>query len=175
MIDEFGTLGAVLAASLPRLLRAARGDLAGVREVLHFRRAMKVALRSRIVNAPVETSWPALFEYLSADMACLRNERIRLLHMNGLGIIFCDEVAGEGTIDESPFYIREIIRRALELGSKGIIIAHNHPSGSPEPSLADIDVTLRLARACHAVGITLYDHIIIASEGHTSLRLEGRL
>lgn len=142
---------------------------------MNFRRTMKVALRSRVLKAPVEASWPALLEYLAADMACLRNESVRLLHMNGLGIVFRDEVAGAGTIDEAPFYIREIIRRALELGSKAIIIAHNHPSGSPEPSLADIDVTHRLARACQAVGITLYDHIVIASEGHTSLRLQGRL
>ncbi|MES1971794.1 MAG: JAB domain-containing protein [Pseudomonadota bacterium] len=146
-----------------------------MREVAAFRAAMLHALRSQLCDRPVLASAPALLDYLQADMVHSINERARVLHLNAGNILIRDEIMAEGSIDEVALYAREIIGRALEIGSAAIILVHNHPSGDPTPSRSDIDLTKRIARAGQPLGIAVHDHLIIASGGHRSMRTLGLL
>lgn len=100
-------------------------------------------------------------------------ERFRVLHLNTRNMLIRDELMGEGSIDQAPVYIREVIRRALAFGSAALILVHNHPSGDPSPSRADIDVTRAIAEAGRNLGIAVHDHLIIGTSGHVSLRAQG--
>nr|WP_277754292.1 DNA repair protein RadC [Sphingomonas glacialis] len=175
LLLEFGSLGRVLAASPARLRQVVPNAPLVVSHLSDTRTAMMEAFRSELSSRPLVSSWNDLLEYLMADMALLLNERVRVLHLNTRNLLIRDEVMSEGTIDQAAFYVREIVRRALELGSASIVVAHNHPSGSPEPSRADIDLTRRLKHGCDAVGVRLFDHVIVAAEGHASFRARGLL
>ncbi len=175
LLLEFGSLGRVLAASPERLRQAVPNAPLVVSHLSATRAAMIEAFRSDLSSQPLVSSWHDLLEYLIADMALLLTERVRILHLNARNRLIRDEVMSEGTIDQAAFYVREIVRRALELGSASIVVAHNHPSGSPEPSRADIALTRRLAQGCEAVGVSLFDHVIVAAEGHASFRARGLL
>ncbi len=131
------------------------------------------ALRSELAVKPIVSSQRELLDYLAADMANLMTERVRILHLNTQNRLIRDEVMSEGTIDQTSFHVREIVRRAIELGSASIIVVHNHPSGSSHPSTPDIISTRRLFHACDTLGIALIDHIVIASDGSCSFRALG--
>ncbi len=124
---------------------------------------------------PVLASWQALLDYLRADMAYLSVERVRVLHLNSRNMLIRDEHMGDGSIDQAAIYTREVIRRAIDLGSSALILVHNHPSGSPEPSRQDIEITRQIAEAGKRLNIAVHDHIIIGSQGHSSLRAMGLL
>ena len=96
-----------------------------------------------------------------------------MLYLNAKNMLILDEMVGEGSIDEAAIHPREVIRRALDLGATGLILVHNHPSGSPQPSRADIDVTNRIAEAGRLLGIVVHDHVVIGREGHVSLKAKG--
>lgn len=129
--------------------------------------------RAQVQDAPVLGNWQALIDYLTIDMAHLTRERVRVLYLNTRNILIHDEHVGDGSIDEAAIHPREVIRRAMELGATALILVHNHPSGSPEPSRADIQITNRIAEAGRLLGIVVHDHIIIGRNGHTSLRAKG--
>src|SRR5690606_1064564 len=129
--------------------------------------------RQQVRDRPVLGSWQALIDYLTIDMAHLTVERVRVLYLNSKNMLIHDEHVGDGSIDEAAIHPREVIRRALDLGATALIIVHNHPSGSPEPSRADIQVTGSIAEAGRLLGITVHDHVIIGREGHVSLRSKG--
>lgn len=118
-------------------------------------------------------SWQALLDYLRADMAFLTVERVRVLHLNSRNMLIRDEHMGDGSIDQAAIYTREVIRRAIDLGSAALILVHNHPSGSPEPSRQDIEITRQIAEAGKRLNIAVHDHIIIGTQGHSSLRAKG--
>ena len=130
-------------------------------------------LEHRIRNRPVLGSWQALLDYLRADMAHQPVERVRVLFLNSKNVLIANEKMWEGSVDESAVYIREIMRRALDLSATAIIVVHNHPSGDPAPSQQDIRLTRDLAEAGRHLRVTLHDHIIVGASGHTSLRSEG--
>ncbi len=130
-------------------------------------------LRAQIAERPVLANWQAVLDYLRADMAHHAIERVRVLHLNSRNLLIRDELMSEGSIDEAALYVREVIRRAIDLGSAAIILVHNHPSGDPSPSRADIEVTRNVAEAGKRLGIALHDHIIMGTEGHASLRALG--
>ncbi|MBX9797816.1 RadC family protein, partial [Sphingomonas sp.] len=115
----------------------------------------------------------ALLDYLRADMAYLDIERVRVLHLNTRNVLIRDDLMSEGSIDEAAVHVREVVKRAMQLGSAAIIIVHNHPGGDPSPSRADIDLTRQIAEAAKRLGITVHDHIIIGRQGHVSLRAQG--
>jgi DNA repair protein RadC len=121
----------------------------------------------------VLANWQALLDYLRADMAHHAVERFRVLHLNARNMLVRDEVMSEGSIDQAAVYVREVIRRALDIGSAAIILVHNHPSGDPAPSRADIDITKAIAAAGKPLGIAVHDHLIIGTQGHASLRAQG--
>ena len=129
--------------------------------------------RTRAAEAPTLGSWQALLDYLTIDMAHLTVERVRVLFLDAKNRLIRDEHVTDGSIDEAAIHPREVIRRALDIGAAALIIVHNHPSGSPEPSRADIQITNRIAEAGRLLGIEVHDHVIIGREGHVSLKAKG--
>lgn len=173
LLDEFGGIAALLTADASAI---ARIPGMGETSVAALKSAHAAALRllySAVAERPVLANWQALLDYLRADMAHHPIERFRVLHLNSRNMLIRDELMNEGSIDEAPVYAREVIRRALELGSAALILVHNHPSGDPSPSRADIDITRNIAEAGKCLNIAVHDHIIIGTNGHSSLRSQG--
>lgn len=173
LIARFGSLAGVLNAD-PGALEAHPGmgetSAASLKIVALATRRLA---REQVREKPVLGSWQALIDYLTIDMAHLTVERVRVLYLNSQNMLIHDEHLGDGSIDEAAIHPREVIRRALDLGATALIVVHNHPSGSPEPSRADIQITNRIAEAGRLLGIIVHDHIIIGREGHVSLRTKG--
>ena len=129
--------------------------------------------RTAVQDQPVLGSWQALIDYLTIDMAHLTVERVRVLYLNAQNRLILDHHVGDGSIDEAAIHPREVVRTALEIGATALILVHNHPSGSPQPSRADIQITARIAEAGRSLGIVVHDHVIIGREGHVSLKAKG--
>lgn len=129
--------------------------------------------RAEVREQPVLGSWQALIDYLTIDMAHLTVERVRVLYLNTQNMLIHDDHVGDGSIDEAAIHPREVIRKGLDLGATALILVHNHPSGSPEPSRADIQITNRIAEAGRLLGIVVHDHVIIGRHGHVSLKAKG--
>lgn len=174
LIARFGTLAGVLNAE-PEALKQVRGmGDAGVAALKSVSLAARRMLRGKVENRPVLGSWQALLDYLAADMGDLTRERVRVLYLNAQNRLIHDEIAAQGTIDEAAIHPREIIRKAFDVGATALILVHNHPSGNPEPSRADIAITRRIAEAGQHLGVTVHDHIIVGGGGqHASLRAKG--
>ena len=175
LIDEFGSLGAVLAAGERAQARVLGRGAEAPRLLAAVRAAMLHVLREPALQPVVIADSRALIDYLSVDMAHLHCERLRILFLNARNRLLRDETVAEGSIDAVPVYPREIMRRALELGATAMILAHNHPSGDPAPSDEDIRATHRIAAAGETLGIRLHDHVIVAGGGWTSFRARGLL
>lgn len=173
LIKHFGSLSAVLNAD-PGALQQVDGvgetSAAALKSVSLAARRMA---RGEVQNRPVLGSWQALLDYLAIDMAHLTVERVRVLYLDARNRLIDDHHFGDGSIDEAAIHPREVIRRALDVGSSALILVHNHPSGSPEPSRADIQITRQIAEAGRLLGITIHDHVIIGREGHVSLKAKG--
>ncbi len=123
-----------------------------------------------MIGRPALSSWAALLDYCTAAMARGENEEFRVLFLDRKNILVADEVQSRGTIDHTPVYPREIVKCALELSATAIILVHNHPSGDPTPSKADIDMTRDIIFAAKALGITVHDHLVIGRKGHASFK-----
>jgi DNA repair protein RadC len=132
--------------------------------------ALKRVLREEISDRPVIGSWTALIDYLQVALAHEPIEQFRVLFLDRKNILIRDEQQQRGTVDHTPLYPREIVKRALELGASAIIMVHNHPSGDPTPSRADIDMTKQVVQAMSAVGLTVHDHVIVGKNRHTSFK-----
>jgi DNA repair protein RadC len=130
-------------------------------------------LAANVAARPVLGNWQALLDYLRADMAHHGVERFRVLHLNTRNILIRDEIMSKGSVDQTAVYVREVIRRAIDLGSASLILVHNHPSGDPSPSRADIDVTRAIMEIGKRLNIAVHDHVIIGTNGHASLRAQG--
>ena len=173
LLREFGGIGGLLSADAEALLRVdGVGETAAAAIRIVQASALRL-LRNDIIEKPMLVSWQALLDYLRADMAYRGIERVRVLHLNAKNILIRDEVMSEGSIDQASVHVREVIRRAIDLGSSGLILVHNHPSGDPAPSRADISLTRDIADAGKRLNITVHDHVIIASSGHSSMRALG--
>lgn len=173
LIQRFGSLAGVLNAD-SRALAAhpGMGDTSAAAMKIVALAARRMA-RQEVAEQPVLGSWQALIDYLTIDMAHLTVERVRVLYLNSQNMLIHDEHVGDGSIDEAAIHPREVIRRALDIGASALILVHNHPSGKPEPSRADIDITNRIAEAGRLLGIVVHDHVIIGRQGHVSLRSKG--
>ena len=173
LLREFGSYGALMAADPAAIARV--GELSeGAVAALKIAQASALRLLAEgIRERPVLASWQALLDYLRADMAHMAVERVRVLFLNSRNILIANEPMWEGSVDKSAVYIREIMRRALDLHATAIIVVHNHPSGDPSPSQQDIRLTRDLAEAGRHLNVTLHDHIIVGANGHKSLRSEG--
>ena len=170
LIRRFGSFAEVIGASERRLTEvdgigaAAAGEIKLVEAAA--RRLLKGAVRKRVALA----SWAAVIDYCRAAMAFAEVEEFRILFLDKRNCLIADEVQGRGTIDHTPVYPREIVKRALELSSTAIILVHNHPSGDPAPSQADIKMTQFIIEIAQPLGVNVHDHIIIGRNGHTSFR-----
>ena len=175
LIARFGTFARAAAAD-PAVLRT----IPGIGEDAIF--ALKLApaaalrlLRADIVGRSVLSSGQAVIDYCRAAAAGAPREQFRLLFLNRKNGVIADEVQQEGTVDHAPVYPREVVRRALEVGASALILVHNHPSGDPTPSPADIAMTRAIAAAAKTLDIALHDHIVIGDAGHVSFRAAGLL
>jgi len=139
-------------------------DLKLVSAVAH--RSLKSDLRGR----QVLSSWSSVIDYCHAAMAHEPREQFRILFLDKRNTLIADEIQGKGTVDHTPVYPREVVKRALELSATALILVHNHPSGDPTPSRADIDMTQLIISTAKPLGITVHDHIIIGKDGHASLK-----
>ena len=127
------------------------------------------------MERPVLTSWDKLMKYCRASMAYEKSEQFRILFLKKKNVLIADEVQQHGTVDHTPAYPREVVKRALELGATALIMVHNHPSGDPSPSRADIEMTKEVKDACEKLEIVLHDHIIVSRSGNNSLKTLGLL
>ncbi len=170
LMREFGSAGSVLAAKPDALMRV-KGI--GERAAAALRVAQVTAtvlLREQAFERPVLASWQALLDYLRVDMSALDIERVRILHLNSKNMLIRDQLMGEGSLDQAAIYVREVIKHAINLGSASLIIVHNHPSGDPQPSRADIQLTRDIIDAGRRVGVAVHDHVIVSANGHASMR-----
>jgi len=170
LLERFGTIAGVFGAPLA-LLQEVKGVSKAIALELKLvgvagQRGLKNEMRSRKVLSSSST----VIDYCRAAMAYESREQLRVLFLNKRNMLIADEVQGHGTVDHTPVYPREVMRRALELSATGVILVHNHPSGDPTPSNADIDMTKRIIDASKPLGIAVYDHIIIGRDGHVSLK-----
>lgn len=173
LLREFGGIGGLLTADAEALARVpGMGDTASAAIKIAHAAAIRL-LQSEVQARPVLANWQALTDYLHADMAHHAIERVRVLHLNTRNMLIRDEMVSEGSIDSAQVHVREVIRRAIDLGSAAIILVHNHPSGDPSPSRADIDITRAIIDAGKRLGIAVHDHIVVGTSGHVSLRAKG--
>ncbi|MBB5710158.1 RadC family protein [Sphingomonas xinjiangensis] len=173
LLLEFGGIAGLFTADAEAIARfPGMGEISTAAIKVPQAAALRL-LRAQVAERPVLANWQALLDYLRADMAHHTIERVRVLHLNSKNMLIRDELMNEGSIDEAPVYVREVIRRAIDPGSAAIILVHNHPSGDPSPSRADIEITRAVAEAGKRLNIVVHDHVIIGAEGHTSLRAKG--
>ena len=175
LIREFGSFAEVIGAPDERLATVAGLGETAIAELKIVRAAALRLMQGEIRQRPVLGSWSEVLGYCRAAMAFEAREQFRILFLDKRNHIIADEVQQRGTVDHTPVYVREIVKRALELSSSAIILVHNHPSGDPTPSRADIDMTKTIASAAKPLGILVHDHLIIGKEGHTSFRSKGLL
>ena len=175
LLGRFGSFAGVATAE-PSLIRQVPG--AGDAVVVALKTVAAAAerlARDELASAPVLANWDKLLKYCRTAMSREGREQFRVLYLNRKNVLIKDEVQWRGTIDHTPLYPREVVKRALELQAAALIMVHNHPSGDPTPSQADIDMTRQVAEAAQSMGIVLHDHLIVARSGHTSFRDMGYL
>jgi DNA repair protein RadC len=161
LIQEFGDFNTAISATAVRLASVKGVGQAVIQEMKIVEAAAHRLTRARVIGREVLSSWGALIEYCTASMAYRETEQFRILFLDKQNILIADEEQQKGTVDHVPVYPREVAKRALELNASSLILVHNHPSGDPSPSNADIDMTGRIQCALTALSIRLHDHIII--------------
>ena len=175
LIDHFGDFNGVLSAS-----PAALGKVEGVGDAVTLEIKIVEAAahrlsRAKVMQRHVVSSWDALLNYCHATMAHRETEQFRILFLDTKNVLIADEQQASGTVDHVPVYPREVVKRALELNAASLILVHNHPSGDPTPSQADIAMTEQIVAAARALSITVHDHLIIGKSCELSFRAEGLL
>ncbi len=173
LIAQYGGLAGLFAADATSLTRQPGMGETSAAAIKIVQAAALRMLSEPVRGAPVLASWQALLDYLRADMAHLTIERVRVLYLNSKNCLILDEVASEGSLDQSAIYVREVMRRAMDVGAAAIILVHNHPSGDSAPSRQDIIMTREIADAGKKLGIAVHDHVIVGRNGITSMRSAG--
>ena len=175
LLKHFGTYVGVITAE-PKELKEVNGiGDAAVATIKTVQAAAVRLARNQILDQPVLANWNKMLAYCRTAMAHEKNEQFRVLFLNRRNVLIADEVQQKGTVNHTPVYPREVVKRALELGATAIIMAHNHPSGDPKPSKADIDMTHEVAEAGEKLGIVLHDHLIMTRDGYASFKEMGLL
>lgn len=175
LLDTFGDFNRVISASPQRLMLVKGVGEAVVQELKIVEAAAQRLMRSRVMHRPILSSWDALVDYCHTAMAHRETEQFRVLFLDRKNVLIADEEQARGTVDHVPVYPREVVKRALELNASALILVHNHPSGDPTPSQADISMTSQVQDAAQVLGITLHDHLIIGKSRELSFRSEGYL
>jgi DNA repair protein RadC len=170
LLHRFGSFAEVIAAP-PALLREVDGiGDAAVAELKIVQGAAARLARGEVRQRPVLSSWSSVLDYCRTAMAFAERESFRILFLDKRNQLIADEVQQTGTVDHTPVYPREVVRRALELSATALVLVHNHPSGDPTPSRADIQMTKQIVDVARSLGIEVHDHIIVGREGHASLK-----
>ena len=170
LLARFGSFAEVISAPRARLAEVEGLSEAAITEFKVVQAAAHRLAKGQVQKRPVLSSWSAVLDYVRAAQAFAEKEQFRILFLDKRNQLIADEVQQQGTVDHTPVYPREVVKRALELSATAIILVHNHPSGDPTPSRADIDMTKQVAEVAKTLGIQLYDHIIVGRDGHASLR-----
>jgi DNA repair protein RadC len=170
LIARFGSFAEVLAAPERRLKEVEDVGDAVVTELKLVRAAALRLMRSQIMQRPALSSWNEVLDYLRAAQSHEHREQFRVLFLDKRNHLIADEVQQQGTVDHTPVYVREVVKRALELSATAIVLVHNHPSGDPAPSRVDVDMTKQIVAAAGSMGIAVHDHIIVGREGHASMK-----
>jgi len=139
-----------------------------ITEIKLVRAAALRLMRGEVLERPVLASWSQVLDYCRASMGFEAKEQFRILFLDKRNQIIADEVQQKGTVDHTPVYVREVVKRALELSATAIVLVHNHPSGNPTPSRADIEMTRQIVSSAKNLGIVVHDHIIVGKQGHAS-------
>jgi DNA repair protein RadC len=170
LLERFGSFAEVVNAPAERLKEVAGVGDAAVMQLKLLRAGALRLMRGGIMQRPVLASWSAVLEYCRAAMGFEAREQFRILFLDKKNRLIADEMQQQGTVDHTPVYIREVVKRALELSASALILVHNHPSGDPTPSRADIDMTRQIADAAKPLGVAIHDHIIVGKDAHASLK-----
>lgn len=170
LIERFGSFTEVINAPPERLKEVNGIGDAAVIQLKLVRAAALRFMRGGVMHRPVLTSWNAVLDYCRAAMAFEASEQFRILFLDRKNGLIADELQQRGTVDHTPVYVREVVKRALELSASAVILVHNHPSGDPTPSRADVEMTRQIVDAARPLGITVHDHIIVGRHGHSSFR-----
>ncbi len=175
LVARFGSFADVVSAD-PAALETVKDVKSSTVTALKLVQAAAQRLsKQQVMNAPVLSSWDKLIDYCRVAMARETVEQVRLLFLDHKNRLIADEVQQRGTVNHTPLYPREVMKRALELNASALILVHNHPSGDPTPSGDDIQMTYDIRDAAKKLGITLHDHLIISKGGHTSFKSSGLL
>lgn len=175
LLAEFGDFNRVISADKSRLSSVKGVGAAVTLELKLIEAAAHRMSRSRVMNAHVIASWDAVLDYCHTTMAHRETEQFRILYLDKKNVLIADEEQAAGTVDHVPVYPREVVKRALELNASALILVHNHPSGDPTPSDADISMTNKVNDAAMALGLVLHDHLIIGKSQELSFRSAGLL
>jgi DNA repair protein RadC len=175
LLARFGNFAEVISASGDRLREIEGIGDAVIAQLKIVQAAALRMARTQVLNKTVLSSWNALIDYCTAAMAREPREQFRVLFLDRKNTLIADEVQSRGTVDHTPVYPREIVKRALDHSASAIILVHNHPSGDPTPSQADIAMTRQIAEAGKALAIALHDHLVIGRKGHVSFKAMGLL
>jgi DNA repair protein RadC len=170
LIARFGTFAEVISAPANLLMEVKGVGPVVVTELKLIRAAALRLAKGEVINRPILATWSNIIDYCRAAMAFQEIETFRLLFLDKKNQLIADEEQQRGTVDYTPVYAREVVKRALELSASAIILVHNHPSGDPTPSLADVDMTKKIILASEKLNILVHDHIIIGRKGHVSFR-----
>ncbi|WP_353186014.1 DNA repair protein RadC [Bosea sp. (in: a-proteobacteria)] len=173
LIQRFGSFAEVLAAPVSRLSEVKGVSDAVALDLKIVEAALTRMAKGALAKRPVLSSWSSVLDYCRMAMAFAEREQFRILFLDRKNALIADEVQQTGTVDHTPVYPREVMRRALELSASAIILVHNHPSGDPTPSGADMRMTRELVDIAKPLGIAIHDHIVVGRDGHASFRSLG--
>lgn len=173
LIATFGSFGAVLHAEPARLIEVKGIKDATIAEFAILRETTARITQAKVMQRDVISSWGALLDYCFAAMAHNTIEQFRILFLDRQNVLIADEVQQTGTVDHTPVYPREVVKRALALNASAIILVHNHPSGDPTPSREDIDMTQQIIATAKPLGIAVHDHLVIGKGKHSSFKSLG--
>lgn len=175
LLARFGDLAAVLGAAPARIAEVPGAGPAVALELRVTQAVLERAAQSLAKRRPIISSWSALLYYVRLALAHADTEQFRVLFLDRKNQLIADELMGKGSVDHAPVYPREIVRRALELAASAVILVHNHPSGDPKPSAADLAVTREIVAAAKPLGIDVHDHLVVGSHGVASFKSLGLL
>jgi DNA repair protein RadC len=170
LLEKFGSFAEAITAPPSRLAEVKGIGEAAITELKIVQAAASRLLRGEIKKRPVLSSWSAVLDYCRTAQAFADREEFRVLFLDKRNQLIADEVQQTGTVDHTPVYPREVVKRALELSATAIVLVHNHPGGDPTPSRADIDMTKQIVEVARGLGIAVHDHIIVGRDGHASLK-----
>jgi DNA repair protein RadC len=170
LLETFGSFAEVIAAPIERLKEVEGLGEAAITDLKIVQAAANRLLRGEIKKRHVLSSWSSVLDYCRTAMAFESKEHFRILFLDKGNHLIADEQQQTGTVDHTPVYPREVVKRALELSATAVILVHNHPSGDPSPSRADIEMTRAIAEVARPLGIAVHDHLIVGKDGHASLK-----